>query len=284
LDSFSATVSSQDQVRLINAEELPLMPEVIRLNRRCLLRGAATVAGSAALLGAPGLAPAVSAASRRAAPCVYTRADWNAAQPRTAATVLNRAPDHIVVHHTASANVTDLSLAHAFDLSRAIQDLHMNSNGWDDIGQQLTISRGGHLLEGRNCSLAAIWAGNHVVGAHTSGQNDHTIGIENEGTYLTAEPTTALWDRLVDTCAWLCDMYNLNPHEAIVGHRDYNQTACPGDILYAMLPRLRDEVAGGLGMARTRRRLTTTPKRSGLPGPRHRFDHGPALGPGDPTR
>jgi hypothetical protein len=50
-----------------------------------------------------------------------------------------------------------------------------------------------------------------------------------------------------------------------------------------MLQQLRDAVAGGLTVTRLRRPVVT-PKRSGLPGPRHRFDHGPALGPGDPTR
>ncbi|TDD29969.1 N-acetylmuramoyl-L-alanine amidase [Actinomadura sp. KC06] len=214
-------------------------------------------------------------ASALAAPRRYTRAEWAARPPTKAATVLNRAPDHIVVHHTATANAADLSREHAFTLSRAIQSFHMEANGWEDTGQQLTISRGGHLMEGRNRSLAAINAGDLVVGAQTLGHNDHTIGIENEGTYMTEEPTEALWDTLVATCAWLCDVHGLDPQEAIVGHRDYNTTACPGDALYAQLPRLRNEVAGNLGLRR-RVRQGPPPEPSGLPGPRHTFDHGPA--------
>ena len=199
--------------------------------------------------------------------------------------MLDRAPDHIVVHHTASANSTDYSLEHAFALSRSIQAYHMDGNGWDDIGQQLTISRGGHLMEGRNRSREAIDAGDHVVGAHTLDHNDHTIGIENEGTYMTVAPTSALWNTLVETCAWLCDVYGLDPHEAIVGHRDYNSTACPGDILYARLPQLRNEVADTLGARRVTKAAPVVPKvPSGLPGPRHRFDHGPALAPGERVR
>jgi hypothetical protein len=34
---------------------------------------------------------------------------------------------------------------------------------------------------------------------------------------------------------------------AIVGHRDYVSTQCPGDVLYARLPELRDRVAALLG-------------------------------------
>lgn len=221
-------------------------------------------------------------AAAQAAPRLHTRAQWRARPPRVTATVLDRAPDHIVVHHTASPNSTDHSLEHALALSRSIQTFHMDTNGWDDIGQQLTISRGGHLMEGRNRTIEAIDAGHHVVGAHTLSHNDHTIGIENEGTYMTEEPTGALWDELVSTCAWLCDAYGLDPHAAIVGHRDYNVTACPGDTLYALLPELRNQVADSLGQRRVAQRSVPVP--SGLPGPRHTFDHGPATGPGDPTR
>ncbi|WP_413229119.1 peptidoglycan recognition family protein [Actinomadura citrea] len=187
-----------------------------------------------------------------------------------------------MVHHTASANATDHSLEHALGLSRTIQNFHMDTNGWDDIGQQLTISRGGHLMEGRNRTLEAIGAGTHAVGAHTLGQNDHTIGIENEGTYTTVKPTGALWAKLVSTCARLCDVYGPEPHAAIVGHRDHNATACPGDALYALLPRLRDQVADRLGERYPAEAPGAVP--GGLPGPRFTSDHGPAVGPGDPTR
>ena len=255
------------------------MPADPHLPRRSLLKGTtALVCG--ALVGP--LAGPHAVASAQAVPSIYTRAEWEARPPEVPATVLDQAPDHIVVHHTASPNSTDYSLDHALALSRSIQDFHMDTNGWDDTGQQLTISRGGHLMEGRNRTLEAVRTETHVVGAHTLGENDHTIGIENEGTYMTAEPTGALWRKLVRTCAWLCDVYDLDPHAAIVGHRDYNSTACPGDVLYALLPRLRDQAAYCLGERRATE--ASRPRPSGLPGPRFTFDHGPALGPGDPTR
>ncbi|GAA3934642.1 hypothetical protein GCM10023085_15020 [Actinomadura viridis] len=251
------------------------------LNRRTLLKGAATVAGGTVL----GVAATPSPASALAAPRVHTRAEWGARPPTSAATVLDRAPDHIVVHHTATANTTDYSVAAAYSLSRGIQNFHMDSNGWADTGQQLTISRGGHLMEGRNRSLAAINAGDHVVGAQTANHNDHTIGIENEGLYMTVQPTTALWNRLVETCAWLCGVYGLDPAAAIVGHRDYNATACPGDRLYARLPELRQAVLIKLDGASARWSDAAPARRpDGFPGPRYTFDHGPALGPADTYR
>lgn len=151
-----------------------------------------------------------------------------------------------MVHHTDTANSADPSIDHAFGLSRWIQDFHMNTRGWDDSGQQLTISRGGYVMEGRNRSLAAIRAGVNVMGAQVLGHNDHTLGIENEGTYMTVAPPALLWSSLVAVCAWLCDLYELDPHTAISGHRDFNSTDCPGDMLYAMLPELRRSVAARL--------------------------------------
>ncbi|MGH3241599.1 MAG: peptidoglycan recognition protein family protein [Spirillospora sp.] len=177
------------------------------------------------------------------APRVYTRDQWNARPPRRPATVLNRRPDHIIVHHTATENSKDGSLAHAFALSRFIQDFHMNKNRWDDAGQQLTISRGGIVMEGRNRSLSAIRARDLAVGAQVLHHNEHTIGIENEGTYTKKAVPRRLWDSLVEVSVWLCQAYDLDPSKAIVGHRDYNKTACPGDVLYARLPELRRAVS-----------------------------------------
>ncbi|MGH3376888.1 MAG: peptidoglycan recognition protein family protein, partial [Actinoallomurus sp.] len=108
-------------------------------------------------------------------------------------------------------------------------------------------------------------------------ENGHTLGIENEGTYTSVLPPAALWNALVQTLAWLCDDYGLDPHSAIVGHRDYNVTQCPGDALYAKLPQLRNDVANTLGFAAAAEPATPY-VRTNLPGPHRRGDHGPAVG------
>ncbi|WP_245691704.1 peptidoglycan recognition protein family protein [Streptomyces katrae] len=54
---------------------------------------------------------------------------------------------------------------------------------------------------------------------------------------------------LADLCAPICRQYNLAP-AAIYGHRDFiSTTACPGAKLYAMLPKLRQDVARKLESA-----------------------------------
>ncbi|MFK0256202.1 N-acetylmuramoyl-L-alanine amidase [Streptomyces sp. NPDC090445] len=85
-----------------------------------------------------------------------------------------------------------------------------------------------------------------VRAAHCIGQNSVAIGIENEGTYMTEEPPEDQFSTLADLCAHICRQYGV-PASEIHGHRDFNSTDCPGDTLYAMLPKLREDVARRLG-------------------------------------
>ncbi|WP_019852882.1 peptidoglycan recognition protein family protein [Actinopolyspora mortivallis] len=171
---------------------------------------------------------------------------WGARPPSAAIETLGHAPRRIVIHHTATPNSTDYSRQHAFRLARSIQDHHMDTNGWIDTGQHFTLSRGGHVTEGRHHSLSALGRSRHVVGAHAFGQNRLALGIENEGTYDTVEPRREQYTRLVELCVLLCGEYGIGAHE-IHGHRDFNATGCPGDRLHALLPRLRRDVAAEIG-------------------------------------
>lgn len=213
--------------------------------RRDLLRGAVLL-GVGAAGGGLSLAVATPALAVTA-PTIASCATWGARSPSSPLTVLGTNPNKIVIHHTDTANSTDYSQAHAFSLARAIQNYHMDSNGWSDTGQHFTVSRGGYVMEGRHNSLSRLQAGSGmVVGAHCPGQNDQGIGIENEGTYTSATPPAALYDRLVQLCAYICDRYGIAATQ-IFGHRDFVATDCPGDVLYARLPQLRADVATALG-------------------------------------
>ncbi|GAA2429998.1 hypothetical protein GCM10010191_49280 [Actinomadura vinacea] len=175
------------------------------------------------------------------APLIHATERWGAREAERTATVKS-GPKYIVVHHTFTDNVDDYSLAQAQRLARSIQNVHMDQ-GWGDTGQQFTISRGGHVLEGRTGSLAAARDGEMVVGTHVAGANDFSVGIECEGTYNTVMPPRRLLASLVRMCAWLSVQYDLNPHEAIVPHMKFNDTDCCGYKFAPTLPRLRDEVA-----------------------------------------
>ncbi|GIG68650.1 golvesin C-terminal-like domain-containing protein [Phytomonospora endophytica] len=211
------------------------------MSRRNIFRGA-VVLGTAATVGGFTVSTASAAVPN---PGIASCATWGA---RAASGLSQIATDanKIVIHHTATANQTDVSQAAAYRLARSIQSYHMDSNGWADTGQHFTVSRGGYAMEGRHYSLSHLTSGNGmVVGAHCPGQNSQGIGIENEGTYTSATPPDALWAKLVDVCAYICQQYGIAPSK-IYGHRDYVATSCPGDKLYSMLPSLRTAVADKL--------------------------------------
>ncbi|WP_240643996.1 N-acetylmuramoyl-L-alanine amidase [Antribacter gilvus] len=197
--------------------------------------------GARAALDATAPAPGILVA----APTIASCPTWGAAAPRGTISTVSTDPDKILIHHTASGNVTDYSQAAGYQIARDIQQWHF-ANGWVDTGQHLTVSRGGYVMEGRRGSLSRLQNSNGmVVGAHAPGQNDKAIGIENQGTYTNATPPAALWNRLVQLCAYICQQYGIAPSR-IYGHRDFTATECPGEAFYALLPQLRTEVAAAL--------------------------------------
>lgn len=219
------------------------------MNRRALLRSGFTVTAVGAMGATASFSTAAADPRAVARPTMHTCAAWNARPANGTITVLNRKPAYIVVHHTAGGNTNDFSLARAFSLSRGIQNHHMDTNGWIDSGQQLTNSRGGHITEGRHRSLEILDQGTrHVQGAHVGNHNSETIGIENEGLYTSVNVTPQLWDSLVRLVAYIAQQYGINP-SMIRGHRDFNATQCPGNVLYGRLPELRNAVGAALGVA-----------------------------------
>lgn len=215
----------------------------MHLSRRNVFRGA-VVLGAGAVLP-----PALSsgfAYGAVAVPTIASCATWGARNPSSTLTQLTSNPNKIIIHHTATANSTDYSQAHAYALARSIQNYHMDVNGWSDTGQNFTVSRGGYVMEGRHYSLSKLSAGSgFVTSAHCPGQNTQGVGIENEGTYTSTTPTQALWDKLVDLCAYICSQYNIASSQ-IYGHRDFVATQCPGDQFYAQLGALKSAVQAKL--------------------------------------
>jgi hypothetical protein len=187
-----------------------------------------------------------TSAARRAwarlAPRVYTTREWRARSPEREADFVSGPPRYIVIHHTFTPNVSDVSVARGFRLSRGIQNHHMG-RGWSDTGQHFTISRGGHVMEGRTGSLDATLRGGYMVGTHARQANDYSVGIECEGTYNSVLPPARLMAALVRTCAWLCAGYDLDPREVIVPHMKFNDTDCCGHRFAPTLPSLRAKVA-----------------------------------------
>ncbi len=211
--------------------------------RRTVLTGALAIGAGA--LTASGLA--TGSARAAGGPTIAGTDTWGARPPAKPLNIIDGAPDKVIVHHTGTDNVTDFSLAQAFALARSMQTWGMDDQGWDDTGQHFTISRGGHITEGRHSSLSTLEAGTrHVESAHCKAQNRVAIGIENEGTYSTVDPLGTQYATLVDLITYICRQYGLRAYQ-IYGHRDFNNTLCPGDRLYALIPQLRKDVAARIG-------------------------------------
>jgi hypothetical protein len=49
-------------------------------------------------------------------------------------------------------------------------------------------------------------------------------------------------EALVELLAWLAATYEIDPTSKITGHRDWNDTNCPGIDVYEELPEIRQDV------------------------------------------
>jgi hypothetical protein len=222
---------------------------MVTVDRRTLLKAGVTATAAGAL----GMTTTGTADAAVPAPTIHPTSDWGARPATGPIVVENHKPTYIVVHHAVDPPMNDdFSLARAFYVSRYIQNLHMDKNGWIDSGQQFTNSRGGFITEGRHRSLEILRGGTqHVQGANVGNHNSEVIGIENEGLYSTVDVPPALWNSLVSLVAYIASQYGIAP-EFIKGHRDFNSTECPGQVLYNRLPELRTAVGRVLGVAVTR--------------------------------
>ncbi len=161
---------------------------------------------------------------------------------------------------------------------RAIYDFHVHTNGWCDVGYNFFVDPFGQVFEGRFGGIRRT-----AIGGHASGFNTVATGVALLGDFTSVPPTTAAYDSLVDVLAFKLGYHGVNPTSSstvkvgsntsakwpegttvtlpnISGHRDGNNTACPGQLLYDKLPQLRQDVAaaiseGGLQPAFTLGRL-----------------------------
>ena len=132
----------------------------------------------------------------------------------------------IVIHHAGFPDADKDSSA------EDIHKFHQEVNGWAGIGYHYVIRKDGTIEQGRK-PLA--------VGAHAYQHNKNSVGICVAGNFEIGKPNGKQMDSLKLLTAWLCHKYKLNPMRkgVIVGHRNLNDTACPGENLYKRLDEIR---------------------------------------------
>lgn len=143
---------------------------------------------------------------------ITTRAQWGARKPNA------------TIHQTTWAKrgtfYVHYSAASKSQKVRAIQDYHMDTQKWGDIGYNWLVDADGNIYEGRG------WLG---IGAHVAGYNTVGIGVcfigkDGDDTKAAREAIRWLYDEACRLAGRKLD---------IKGHRDSNATACPGAKLYA---------------------------------------------------
>jgi len=145
-----------------------------------------------------------------------------------------RGPTHLLIlHHTGSVQADGTPIDQ--DLSAVEIDAEHKAQGWIGIGYHYVGRKDGSVERGRP---------RDAIGAQCEDHNFESIGYHVCGTFMAdVHPTDAQVESACNTLADLCDIYRLDPAEAIIGHRDENATDCPGDNLYNLIPEIRTRVA-----------------------------------------
>ena len=120
-----------------------------------------------------------------------------------------KATNRIVVHHSVSDPMTSAETIHQWHLDK----------GWSGIGYHYVIRSDGSIQTGR---------GIDYQGAHTYNYNDDGIGICLSGNFMSAPPTEAQIQSLVELIRYIKGVYKKDL--LLQRHKDLNPTACPGDM------------------------------------------------------
>jgi hypothetical protein len=163
------------------------------------------------------------------------------------------------VHHTATSN--DYSPEESAGIVLGICRYHRNSNGWNDIGYNFLVDKYGQVFEGRAGGIEQP-----VIGAQAQGYNAVSTGIACIGDFSTIAASPAALDAIGRLLGWKLSLHGVpaqgqvtvtsaggpsNRYPAgtpvtlqrVSGHRDGDNTSCPGEQLYALLPALRARAA-----------------------------------------
>ena len=146
--------------------------------------------------------------------------------------------EHVIIHHADTANFNDPVLE-----MRSIYYFHAITRGWGDIAYNYLVDFMGNVYEGRV-------GGEGAVGCHAEGYNAGSCGICLMGRFFEDPTTPEMHNAIVWITSWAAR--NLDPTGAapfhdiaslptICGHRDVNNTSCPGDEFYVQLDTVRSE-------------------------------------------
>jgi hypothetical protein len=224
-------------------------------------------------------------------PAILTRADWGADESvRLAACPsgpqYTGMPKVAILHHTDTTN--NYAPGDVPAIIRSIYAFHVEAEDWCDVGYNFLVDRFGRIWEGRYGGVDKP-----VLGAHAGGFNTDTFGVSLIGTFNTAQPTAPMLAAVSQLMAWKLSLSYANPvgtavltaapfsevryapgtkvtFNVISGHRDADQTSCPGNAAYALLPQIRQQTLADMGAGLVNPgSIMTTPRTVGANGTVH---------------
>ncbi|QGV77455.1 peptidoglycan recognition protein family protein [Streptomyces ficellus] len=186
-------------------------------------------------------------------PAIVPRRAWHAERVDTAPPA-RYAPSvrAAVIHHTSTPNGYDCA-----SVPHTLRDLyagHAHGRNWDDLGYNFLVDACGTIYEGRAGGVDRA-----VIGAHTKGFNEGTVGVAAIGTFTRGETVPEpMLDAIARLVAWKLGPRGPDPRGRVAlvsshdearypkgtkvllpvvgGHADGYATRCPGAALHAKLP------------------------------------------------
>ena len=169
------------------------------------------------------------------------------------------------VHHSETPN--GYGAGEVPSILMSIFTYHRYVRGFFDIGYNFAVDAFGRIWEARAGGVDLP-----VIGAHAGGYNAESTGMVVLGSFMDVVPPPAAIGALEHLLAWKLSLHGVptlgrvtvevNPGDAfytpfapgahvslprVAGHRDGDQTSCPGNAFYARLPSIRPQVASLAG-------------------------------------
>uniref|UniRef100_A0A8C3F3N5 Peptidoglycan recognition protein 1 n=1 Tax=Chrysemys picta bellii TaxID=8478 RepID=A0A8C3F3N5_CHRPI len=168
-------------------------------------------------------------------PRIISRRQWGARPPRNRVPLRTPVP-YVIIHHTAGNRCT--SQASCSQQVRGIQNYHMDTRRWPDIGYNFLIGEDGRVYEGRGWSS---------VGAHAYGWNYKSLGFSFLGNFSSRAPNAAALNAAKSLIQCAVSKGFLRRSYTLTGHRNVNPTSCCPRIISrsqwrARTPRSRDRL------------------------------------------
>ncbi len=157
---------------------------------------------------------------------VVSRKGWGARSPKASLSWAVRR-NRYKVHHTALVGKCPEGIEGEKAYMRSMQNYHMDTQGWTDIGYNFCIGPSGTLYEGRGHNRRSAANGNFIL---NSGHMAIAV-MEGDACRITE-------DGKVTLAAFLAK----NAKNDVAGHRDGYNTTCPGNEIYNYILRAPWEV------------------------------------------